>query len=173
MPGPGADGCPSDDQSRDQDGDGIPDPEDLCPTVPETFNEIEDTDGCPEQLIEGAIIDRDTLRGITFETNSAIIQRSSLPSLDQVVRQLVEYDQVYVKIVGYTDDRGDPEHNIDLSRRRAESVASYLTGMGVDESRLSTEGLGAADPVASNDTRSGRADNRRIEFQVVPNPGTP
>jgi outer membrane protein OmpA-like peptidoglycan-associated protein len=68
-------------------------------------------------------------------------------------------------IEGHTDSTGDAAHNIDLSKRRAEAVKSVLVAQfGIDGARLSTAGLGATKPVASNDTPAGRAENRRVEF---------
>ena len=71
-----------------------------------------------------------------------------------------------MSIVGHTDSTGNDVYNLELSLRRAAAVRDALAGLGVDAARLRTEGLGARDPVASNDTESGRAQNRRIEFRI-------
>jgi outer membrane protein OmpA-like peptidoglycan-associated protein len=74
------------------------------------------------------------------------------------------YPEVRVEIRGYTDSVGSWEFNLKLSRKRAESVREYLINSGISSDRLVAEGYGEADPVESNDTASGRAANRRIEF---------
>nr|WP_255216389.1 OmpA family protein [Pseudenhygromyxa sp. WMMC2535] len=157
------DGCPI----RDTDGDGIFDDVDQCVEEPETENGFEDADGCPDALPEAVERFNGSIKGITFETNEAIIKRSSLPALDEAVRTLTKYPDVRIEISGHTDSKGARDHNMDLSRRRAESVASYLIGMGVAEDRITTVGYGPDVPVDSNATREGRANNRRIEFRVL------
>lgn len=151
------DGCPD----LDNDLDGIPDAEDNCPNAPETFNGFEDDDGCPdEKPIEQKFI----LKGIHFESGSAALTPDSYPILDDVVRSLLAYPEVRVEIRGYTDSVGSAEFNLGLSQRRADSVKQYLVNAGIDPARLIAKGYGEADPVASNDTPAGRAENRRIEF---------
>ncbi|MFO7566348.1 MAG: OmpA family protein [Enhygromyxa sp.] len=72
-----------------------------------------------------------------------------------------------VEISGHTDNKGDHDRNVDLSRRRAESVKRYLVEHGVDEARIETVGHGPDKPIDSNDTKAGRANNRRIEFEII------
>ena len=156
------DGCPI----RDTDGDGILDPDDACVDEPETFNGFEDSDGCPDELPEAIQKFTGTIAGITFDTNKATIRRSSLPTLDEAVKILKEYPDVRIEIAGHTDDRGKRDHNLNLSRERAEAVKSYLSGMGIAEDRISTAGFGPDVPIDTNDTRAGRANNRRIEFRI-------
>ena len=72
-----------------------------------------------------------------------------------------------ISISGHTDSRGKPDHNLDLSRRRAESVKRWLVEHGIDGSRLETEGFGPDAPIDTNDTKAGRAKNRRIEFELI------
>jgi OOP family OmpA-OmpF porin len=74
------------------------------------------------------------------------------------------YPEVRVEIRGYTDSSGDWNYNLDLSQRRADSVKNYLVNSGIATDRIVSKGYGEADPVASNSTASGRAENRRIEF---------
>ena len=107
------------------------------------------------------------ITGITFETGKATIQRSSLPVLDEAVRVLTEHPSVRIEISGHTDDTGAPERNLELSKQRAESVASYLEGMGVAAEQMTTIGLGQDVPIDSNATKAGRANNRRIEFRIL------
>ncbi len=72
-----------------------------------------------------------------------------------------------VRIEGHTDDKGAMAHNMDLSKRRAESVKKYMVDHGIDEGRLETVGLGPKKPIADNKTKKGRAKNRRVEFHIV------
>jgi len=151
------DGCPD----LDNDLDGILDADDQCPNEPETFNGYNDEDGCPdERPIEQKFI----LRGVNFESGSAALTPDSYSILDQVVRSLMAYPEVKVEIRGYTDSVGGWEYNLDLSQRRADAVKQYLLNSGISPDRLVTKGYGEANPVASNKTASGRAENRRIEF---------
>jgi outer membrane protein OmpA-like peptidoglycan-associated protein len=152
------DGCPD----LDNDLDGIPDTGDKCPNAPETFNGIDDEDGCPdEKAIERQFI----LKGVTFESGSAVLTPDSHRILDEVVRSLLAYPEVKIEILGYTDNVGQASSNLGLSQRRAEAVKTYLANAGVDPARLTARGLGEENPVASNATPEGRAQNRRIEFR--------
>src|SRR5512138_849274 len=81
---------------------------------------------------------------------------------------LKEYNKTVVEIAGHTDSSGSDAYNLQLSQRRAQAVASYLTGQGVKSERLITVGAGEAYPIASNDTDQGRAANRRVELTIVP-----
>lgn len=89
------------------------------------------------------------------------------PVLDRAKAVLDEYPEVKVEISGHTDTDGDRDHNIDLSRRRAEAVRRYLVDAGIDESRITTRGAGPDEPLGSNDTEAGKAKNRRIEFNLI------
>jgi len=151
------DGCPD----LDNDLDGIMDVDDQCPNEPETFNGYKDEDGCPD---ERPIEEKFILRGINFETGSAALTPDSYAVLDQVVRSLMAYPEVKVEIKGYTDSVGDWDYNLDLSQRRADAVKNYLVNSGIAADRGVSKGYGEADPVASNKTAGGRAENRRIEF---------
>ncbi|MCA9686345.1 MAG: OmpA family protein, partial [Myxococcales bacterium] len=157
------DGCPI----RDSDGDGLLDDVDHCPNDPETDNGFEDEDGCPDELPTEVVRFTGSIQGITFENNEATIRRSSLPTLDEAVRVLTQYPSLHIEISGHTDSRGGYEHNMDLSQRRADSVRKYLVEHGVAEDRVRTVGHGPDKPVDSNDTKAGRANNRRIEFRVL------
>jgi outer membrane protein OmpA-like peptidoglycan-associated protein len=103
---------------------------------------------------------------IQFATNSADINRTSLLMLELFASYLLRNDAIGVHIKGHTDDRGKPEDNQKLSENRAHSVADALEGFGVPASRLTHEGFGQTQPVASNETEEGRAQNRRTEFEI-------
>jgi len=107
------------------------------------------------------------LRGVTFAFDSAKLTDDATPILDAAVSALEEAGDVQVSIEGHTDAIGTEEYNLGLSRRRAASVRTYLEEKGIDGTRLDTVGYGEAQPVATNDTKEGRAQNRRVELKVV------
>ena len=106
---------------------------------------------------------------ITFKTDSADINSSFYSVLNSVAKVLNKYSNSTVMVSGHTDSTGSAEYNLDLSRERANSVASYLQGQGVKSSRFEVLGLGSSNPIASNDTANGRAQNRRVEIKIIPN----
>jgi len=156
------DGCPD----PDNDGDGILDGEDSCPDKAETFNGYEDDDGCPDEKPEIAVEKGKAivLDGINFASGSSTLTQNSMRILEKVFRTLDKNPEIEVEIRGYTDNTGSYEGNVKLSQRRADAVKQYLISEGIDTSRVNTKGYGPADPIAPNDTREGRAKNRRIEF---------
>jgi len=108
--------------------------------------------------------------GINFAYNSAAVEPQFRRTLDQVGQVLGEYDRTYIDIYGHTDSTGSEAYNQDLSERRAGSVADYLETRGVRGARIGTRGFGELQPIASNDTETGRAANRRVEIKIVPIP---
>ncbi len=105
---------------------------------------------------------------ITFATNSADLNAGFYNALGGVAMVLKEYNKTVIEVAGHTDSTGSDQYNLQLSQRRAASVASYLTGQGISGQRLLTVGAGEAHPIASNDSESGRAQNRRVEMTIVP-----
>ncbi|MGY3453531.1 OmpA family protein [Bradyrhizobium sp. USDA 4353] len=103
---------------------------------------------------------------IRFATGSAELSRESLALLDHIVDVAQRCKDAEIRIEGHTDNVGDEADNIDLSKRRAAAVVSYISEAGIDTSRMTSEGYGQNRPVASNDSAEGRAQNRRIEFVV-------
>ncbi|MCA9650211.1 MAG: OmpA family protein [Myxococcales bacterium] len=156
-------GCPI----PDSDGDGILDPDDACKDEPETNNGFQDTDGCPDEIPEEVARFTGVIEGIFFENDSATIRPRSRPTLDKALEVLRKHESVRVEVSGHTDDRGKPEHNLELSRRRAESVKQYLVEEGIDPARITTRGAGPSEPIADNGNKRGRAKNRRIEFKLL------
>ena len=153
-------GCPD----ADRDEDGIVDRMDNCPDEPgppENF-------GCPERQRVRITDDRlEILEKVFFRTNSDEIQSRSFPLLDNVATVLLSHPELTtIRIEGHTDSRGSHAHNMDLSQRRAESVMDYLLRQGVQPERLTARGFGPDQPIESNATRSGRAANRRVEFNL-------
>lgn len=106
--------------------------------------------------------------GILFATDSAAVTGQAQNDLYAVARNLNQYPNSRVQVVGHTDNTGSAAHNMDLSHRRAQSVASILSAAGVAPARLSATGQGFNQPVASNDTAAGRAQNRRVEILIWP-----
>jgi outer membrane protein OmpA-like peptidoglycan-associated protein len=105
---------------------------------------------------------------ITFATNSADLNAQFYNALDGVSMVLKEYNKTVIEVAGHTDSTGSDQYNQQLSQRRASSVAGYLASHGVVNQRLITVGAGETHPVASNDSESGRAQNRRVEMTIVP-----
>lgn len=162
VPGIAPDGCPG-----DSDGDGFLDPEDKCPQEPENRNNFEDDDGCPDEIPKSLAEIVGVIDGITFDFNSAKIRPQSKPILNKAVEKLKQYPEVRVRISGHTDDVGEREYNIELSRQRAEAVREYLIEKGLSADRISTRGVGPDEPKVLNDSEVNRAINRRIEFDVL------
>lgn len=120
-----------------------------------------EADACENRLSEIAA------RGvIEFETSSAAIAQTALPTLDELVAAIADCKGLKVTVEGHTDNTGVPEKNASLSEARAKSVADYIVGKGIEADRVAAKGFGASQPVAANDTPEGRAKNRRIVFQV-------
>lgn len=104
---------------------------------------------------------------ITFATDSYTIRPNFEPVLNSVSEVLYKFTDTRLRVTGHTDSTGSRDYNYDLSNRRATSVANYLASTGIDQDRLISQGMGPDQPIASNDTESGRAANRRVELQIV------
>jgi OOP family OmpA-OmpF porin len=103
--------------------------------------------------------------GILFDVNSDRIREQSYGVLKDIANVLAENASINVKIIGHTDSDGGAGDNVSLSKRRAEAVkAELVKDFGIDASRLQTDGKGASEPIASNSTTQGKANNRRVEF---------
>lgn len=107
---------------------------------------------------------RARIYGINFDSDSDRLKDESKPTLDGIVAMLKKRTDWKLLIEGHTDSTSTPEHNKDLSERRAVAMKNYLLAGGIDASRLTTVGYGASRPVATNDTAAGRAVNRRVEL---------
>lgn len=153
-------GCPI----RDADGDGVEDSLDKCPQVaagPDGRN------GCPLARIQGNKIL--ILEQVNFATDQDVILSESFPILEEVSQVLKTHPEINRLLVeGHTDARASDEYNLDLSQRRASSVRRYLEESGVAAERLCSQGFGRSKPVADNDTETGMALNRRVEFTILP-----
>ena len=107
-----------------------------------------------------------TLGEFLFETNSYKLKPEHYPELNSLADYLKLRPSLEVSITGHTDNVGEERHNVTLSTRRAEVVAEYLAGKGVDYNKVVFKGLGSASPIASNQTEEGRRKNRRVEILI-------
>jgi outer membrane protein OmpA-like peptidoglycan-associated protein len=105
---------------------------------------------------------------ITFDTDSAVVRSSLRGDLNKVADNLLRYPDSSVEIIGHTDSDGAAAYNAELSQRRAGAVADVLQSGGVTFDRLKTSGRGEDQPIASNLTEDGKAQNRRVEIIVIP-----
>ena len=146
-------GCPA-----DSDGDGVPDYLDECPDVPG-----DEETGCPPEPDPVVVF----IESIHFDFDSASIKDISKAVLDaRAVPVLRDNSDIRVRIEGHTDSVGPEGYNQALSLRRAEAVRQYLVSQGIDEIRMTIAGYGESSPIDTNDTRAGRANNRRVEFVI-------
>ncbi len=139
------------------------DPNDACPDTP--AGQQVDARGCPVLFEEGR---RElVLEGVNFEVNSAELTASARGILDRVAESLVANPEVRVEVAGHTDKTGARAYNLTLSQRRAESVRNYLIQRGVAAGQVAARGYGPDNPIATNATRAGRAQNRRVELRKL------
>jgi OOP family OmpA-OmpF porin len=131
-----------------------------CPAIADWHGKAAKSQLSAELLNDG----RARLDGVNFDFSAATIQPGSRSLLDQVARMLDENAAWQITLEGHTDDVGGAAFNKDLSERRAAAVRAYLVSAGIAPGRLSTVGFGLEQPVASNQTQSGRAQNRRVEI---------
>lgn len=121
--------------------------------------------GAAEQMAgDIAKTGRTRVYGINFDTDSDAIKPESKPTLDKIVAMLKTNADWKLKIEGHTDNTGGDTHNQQLSEKRAAAVKTWLVSAGIDGGRLTTQGFGASQPVATNDTPVGKAQNRRVEL---------
>lgn len=105
---------------------------------------------------------------ITFATDQDQVIPAFYATLDSVAIVLNKYNQTLINVFGHTDSTGSDSYNQALSQRRANSVSAYLSTRGVSPQRMIAQGYGESRPVADNGTETGRAQNRRVEIQIVP-----
>jgi outer membrane protein OmpA-like peptidoglycan-associated protein len=153
-----ADGCPD----PDNDKDGVLDVDDQCPNEPGPA----DNHGCPKKpsLVVVTPTEIKILQQIHFQFDKDKIRPESFKILDAVVEVLTSYPKIKIEIQGHTDNKGGADYNKKLSDRRAAAVLKYLSGHGVDPSRLRSHGYGMERPLVPNDSDQGRAINRRVQF---------
>lgn len=161
------DGCPD----PDNDMDGLLDENDRCPIEPEIINGVDDDDGCPDegrQLVTVGSTKIAIAEKLFFAHAKDEILAKSEAVLAQLATTLQRMQWLNkIRIEGHTDDRGDATQNRELSQRRAESVRKALLERGVASVRLEAVGYGEEQPVDTNQTLVGRANNRRVEFVIL------
>ncbi len=138
----------------DSDGDGVTDDKDQCPNTP--IGATVDARGC---WMYAAVV--------LFDFGSAEIKSEAHPMLNEASDILKKNSETNFEVDGHTDNNGPAEYNMKLSERRANAVMEYLVSKGVDAKRLTIKGFGLTKPAASNDTKEGRAKNRRVELTPV------
>lgn len=105
---------------------------------------------------------------VTFDTDESSLKSEFFNVLESVALVLKEYEKTVVDVAGHTDSTGPTDYNQQLSRERARTVAGYLRTQGIEDRRMLVQGYGERYPIASNDTDSGRAQNRRVELVLAP-----
>ncbi len=143
--------------NTDEDGDGVDNVLDACPDT--SVGTPVNAQGC--ELFNGV------LDGVNFETGSDSLTGPARQILQGVVATLASYPTVRVSIHAHTDNQGDEDLNLELSKNRALSVVRFLTAQGVRLDRLQARAYGESQPIADNSTREGRLMNRRVEFRTV------
>jgi outer membrane protein OmpA-like peptidoglycan-associated protein len=106
---------------------------------------------------------------VRFDTSKSTLTATAKANLDKLVPVFQSYADTDLVIYGYTDSSGAVEYNQKLSEQRAASVKSYLASKGLNVSRFTSKGMGISDPIASNETTEGKAQNRRVEFAITAN----
>ena len=106
---------------------------------------------------------------VNFDFNSAALTTVSKSNLDKLAGVMVQYPDTNINVYGHTDSKGTAEYNLTLSQKRANSVIDYLVSKGIARTRLNAMGMGEKDPIATNETEAGRAQNRRVEFAITAN----
>lgn len=131
---------------------------------------------CENEVLQSLVVDPplqlsqyDEIRldDILFDFDKSVLTDSSKLELDEVYALLRKNRSMYLEVQGHTDNKGQDEYNIDLSKKRAASVVSYLTKKGIESTRLQVKYFGATKPVEPNESEKGRAKNRRVEFRVL------
>jgi outer membrane protein OmpA-like peptidoglycan-associated protein len=152
-------GCPY----KDSDSDGLLDKDDDCPNTPGPKS----NKGCP--VIEKEVIEvlKTAFDNLEFEVAKDVILAGSFTSLDELAGVLMKKPTWKLEISGHTDNAGDDESNLILSKKRAEAVKNYLVSKGIDATRFVINYFGETKPIADNSTTEGRAKNRRVEMKVV------
>jgi OOP family OmpA-OmpF porin len=151
----------------DTDGDGVPDDKDKCPNTPKGI--VVDQTGCAPLVQSAIVTSAGTLifKDVQFDSGKWSLKSSSYPILNEIADTLKQAPDLKVEIQGHTDSQGSRAYNLDLSKKRAESVRTYLINGGVPASRLTAKGFGPDQPITTNATSQGRAENRRVEFKPL------
>lgn len=154
-----ANGCP---RVMDGDKDGVPDKRDQCPRTARGVKVYENGCAAPATKVLG---------GVLFKTDSANLLPRAQAELDAIAREygalMNQYGVLKLQISGHTDAVGSEDYNLKLSQRRAKSAMKYLISKGIDASRIISNGYGETDPAATNQTKEGRQQNRRVVVKLL------
>ena len=145
----------------DSDKDGVNDGADLCPNTKKGAKV--DANGCEQQQAATPL----PVVTVFFNLNSATLSAAGKAKLDEVSSKMVERKYIVAVATGYTDSTGSADYNLQLSRKRANAVKGYLIERGVRTANIIAKGVGEADPAHSNDDRTGREQNRRVEVRLL------
>ena len=151
-------GCPY----QDTDNDGLLDSEDACPN---TVGPVENK-GCPVIEKEVEEILQTAFDNLEFASGKDVILASSYQSLDKLAEVLQKKSEWGLQVSGHTDNQGDAQQNLILSKKRAEAIRTYMVAKGIDASRFTILYFGETMPIATNDTQEGRQKNRRVEMKI-------
>lgn len=151
-------GCPF----EDRDDDGVLDKDDECPDTPGTV----ENNGCPEPDVEVISELNEYSNTVLFDLNKATIRSESEEALQAIADIMEEYPNTIFHVEGHTDSTGSAEYNMQLSRERAAAVEEWLENAGIASNRLTSEGYGEEQPIATNNTAAGRQENRRVEISL-------
>jgi len=157
-PAPAPASAPAAGPPKDSDGDGVTDAADQCADTPSGL--AVDARGCVE-------IEKVVLSGVNFAMGSATLVPGASGTLRTVAQAMKASPAVAVEVGGHTDSIGPADKNQRLSERRASAVKQFLVGEGVDAARITVKGYGETQPVESNETDAGRANNRRVAFKIT------
>ena len=152
-------GCPW----ADKDNDGVLDKDDQCPDVAGTVA----NNGCPEVTAEVQKQLNDYARTILFDTGKASLKTETVSVFVDIIKILNEYPTAKFTVEGHTDSVGSDKLNQSLSEKRANSVRDFLVKEGIGSDRLTAIGYGESKPIATNNTRAGRKENRRVEINLI------
>jgi len=144
---------------------------DGCPTEPETYNGVDDTDGCPDSLPDKPVLEptRIVIPQLYFFFDRTELKPESQPVLDDIAKLILAHAELKkIRIVGHADSHGEEAYNDDLSSRRAGTVLQELVRRGVAAQRLESLGKGEREPLVSPErTEQDAQANRRVEFLIL------
>jgi outer membrane protein OmpA-like peptidoglycan-associated protein len=160
---PKKNGCP---KPKDTDGDGITDDLDACVNDPGPANDDPKKNGCPKAIVVAGEVK--ILERIEFDNNKATLRPESEDVLRAVADTLTKHTEIkLIQVQGHTDNRGAKDYNKRLSDKRAEAVKQWLIKAGIESARLQSKGFGQEKPIDTNETDSGRQNNRRVQFIIL------
>jgi len=156
------DGCPDIDDDLDE----VLDVADKCRMQPETYNGYKDGDGCPDSLPEDLAAIEGVVENVIFYPRSVRLHKRAKRPVRKLVEVLQKYQGVRITLIGHTDNSGDADANLILSKKRMDSLRDRLVAGGVRADRISTAGRGGESPLYDNETPKNRFKNNRVELKI-------